>query len=244
MLWFFYYYVFESDLIKIIFFLWCNNYFIPCRTLADKCLQSHNVRKWFWSLVTNVMNNYFFPCTQVGTDMMMLCYKELQTQVVLLRFRVWLILDRLGLEGTLKLQPLSPTWPVLLASLQVTGWGQGEQETQGKVWRSQRSLACPLQHVWGVPMSQMSPLPLLESRARGDTKVMALVVSRGGSSSLEPTDLGVCSYFKIAFFPVEISPLPLTLPTEQLYYMNLCCGVRKCSSSPLIFSHSLHKEQL
>lgn len=55
-------------------------------------------------------------------------------------------------------------------------------------------------------MSQMSPLPLLESRARGDTEVMVLVVSRDGNSSLEPIDLGVCSYFKITFFLSKYSP--------------------------------------
>lgn len=63
------------------------------------------------------------------------------------------------------------------------------------------------------PMGQMSPLPLLESRACGDTKVMVLVGSRGGNSSLEIIDLGVCSYFKM-LFPVEIFPLPPMLPKE------------------------------
>lgn len=56
------------------------------------------------------------------------------------------------------------------------------------------------------PMSQMPPLPLLESRACGDTKVMVLVGSRGGNSSLEIIDLGVCSYFKIAVSCGNISP--------------------------------------
>lgn len=112
----------------------------------------------------------------------------------------WCLEVVLGFSLWLKLQLLSPTWPVLLAPLQVTGGGYGfkkhkvNSEGAEGLW----PVLCRMSEVGVSPMSQMPPLPLLESRAHGDTKVMVLVGCRGGSSSLEITDLGVCSYFKIA----------------------------------------------
>lgn len=105
-----------------------------------------------------------------------------------------------------------------------TGRIRGTRQTLKELEGFVLSFAGCLRWRW-VPWARCPHLPLLESTAHGDTKVMVLVVSRGGNSSLEPTDFRVCSYIKL-LFPVEIFPLPPMLPKEWLYYLNLCCGVR------------------
>lgn len=84
----------------------------------------------------------------------------------------WCLEVVLGFSLWLKFQPLSPAWPVLLASYRALDGDRGNKrhkansERAGELW----PVLCRMSEMEVSPMSQLSPLSLLESRARGDTR--------------------------------------------------------------------------